>query len=277
MPTDVEDLLRSSLVFHQVQTVDRVLADRLVNFARAFVEEASGKSRGYLALADNTGFSLSTVDYLFAVSRDEHPDFANADFWLPDNLFGQDLTGLTAAVSVLSRVPELTLGRAEDGTFDAGAVAGIIRDWVHGGSVPAIADRWFQNEAEPAKRRREAATYLFSSLVGQIPWGLGALQHVTLGGEQGETEGAHVPFMVFYGVDTNDAARLRMAGVPRSLAAGLVPAWQADAPIATTFADVRNWLQHAPDETWAQGIGPTGHLTPGESRTIWRELAGLPA
>ncbi len=275
VPTDIEDLLRSSLAFHQVQTHDRALADRLVAFARAYVDEAAGKSRGYLALADSTGFSLSTVDYLFASSRNEHPDFARAEFWQPDRLFGDDLSGLSAAISVLSRVPELSLGRADQGTFNAENVAGIVRDWVRGNSVPTIADRWFANEPDPVERRRDAATYVFSSLVGQIPWGLGALQHVTLG-DRTPTPSSHVPFMVFYGVDSEDAARLRMAGVPRALAPGLVQAWRAQRPDATTFSAIRGWLDQVPDAVWAQGIGPNRLLTPRQSRMVWKELAGLP-
>lgn len=276
VPTDVEDLLRSSLVFHQLQATERTLAERLLSFSRAFLEEATGKSRGYLALADRTGFSMSSVDYLYAATHDAHPEFSEADFWQPDRLFGDDLTGLRDVVSVLAGVPELTLGRANRGPFSADAVAGIVRDWVRGESVTSIADRWFTAEDNPSHRRRDAATYLFSSLTGQVPWGIGALQHLTVG-ENAPADASHVPFMIYYGVDSEDATRLRMAGVPRPLASGLSREWQRDQPDTPSFAGVRDWIERLPDRAWAQGIGRDSPLTPAQSRLLWREIAGLPS
>lgn len=274
LPADVEDLLRSSLVFHQVEATDRALADRLVTFARAFVGEAMGKSAGYLALADSTGFSLSSVDYLYAASRREHPGFSDPGFWQPGQLFGDDLSRLTEVVSVLKDVPELTLGRADQGRFDPRAVAGIVRDWVTGESVTAIGDRWFDHVPNTHERYRTAAHYLFSRLIGQMPWGIGALQHLMLGGDA-PAEAAHVPFMVFYGVDSEDATRLRMAGVPRPLASGLVARWRADSPDATTFRDVRQWLNDLPVDAWRAGIAEGSPLTTTQSRLLWREIAGV--
>ncbi len=273
---DVEDLLRSSLIFHQVRDMDRGVAESLVNIARQFVQEARSKGAGYLTMADRTGFSLATVDYLFAVSRDDHPDFRRADFWRPDHLFGADLGGLTDVVSVLGRVPELSLGRTTQGTFDPQAVAGIVRDWVRGGSVSSIADTWFAYERDPVKRRRNAATYLFSTLLGQIPWGMGALQQLTAG-DAAPDEAKHVPFMVFYGVDTEDATQLRMAGVPRSLAPGLVPRWRRNGPEGDTFGAVRTWLDELPTNEWGVGLADGASLTPDQGKLLWRELAGLPA
>lgn len=275
MPPDIDDLLRSSLMFHQVEAADRDLAERLVSFTRSFVEEAAGKNRGYLALADSTGFSLTSVDYLTAVSRREHPDFADPRFWEPRRLFDSgSLAALTEVVTVLGRVPELTLGQDAAGQFNPERVAGIVRDWVQGESVSAIADRWFAQERDDRERRRDAASYLFSRLVGQMPWGLGALQQLNLRADA-PGDAAHVPFMVFYGVNSGDATRLRMSGVPRAITDGLVGLWRRDRPDAASFADVRSWLDRLPETSWRAGIPAGSALTAEQSKLVWRELAGV--
>jgi helicase len=271
----VEDLLRSSLVFHQVQTSDRRLAENLIRTARRFMETFSDKSPGYLALADGTGFSLPSVDYLYALQRDQFPDLSRRNFWNPDQLFSEDLSGLTQVVSILSDVPELTLGRFEEGSFDPRAVAGIVRDWVDGATVADIADDWFAgDEGDEDKRRRAASHYLYSKLVGQIPWGMGALLKLTIPDEVDRATVAHVPSSVFYGVRSKDAVALRMAGVPRVAAEGLAERWRGLSGEAHSFKGVRDWLESLPAQDWDSAVPADGALTGRQCRTVWTTLAG---
>ena len=272
---EVEDLLRSSLVFHQVRTTDRRLAEDLIRTARRFMEAFSDKSPGYLALADGTGFSLPSVDYLYALQREQFPDLSRRGFWDPNRLFSDDLDGLTQVVSILSDVPELTLGRFEEGPFDPRAIAGIVRDWVDGATVADIADDWFASDEEDEdKRRRAASHYLYSKLIGQIPWGMGALLKLTISGEEERAGVGHVPSSVFYGVRSKEAVALRMAGVPRVAAEGLAKRWSGLSDEARSFEGVRGWLGGLPVKEWDLALPADGALSGRQCRTVWAALAG---
>ncbi len=271
---EIEDILRSSFVYSQARQYDRALAEQLVLLSRRYLDEVRGKSAGYLALADGTGFSLSTVDMLYAVQRSEHRQFADASFWEPGRLFSGDLDGLTAVVSVLGDIPELDLGRAESGPFNPRLVAGILNDWVGGASVERIADQWFGHVEPAVERVRQASLYVYSKLVGQVPWGMGAVQRLALDAKATEAVG-HIPSLVFYGVASREAAQLRMAGVPRVAAEGLADRWRASEVTAETFSDIRKWVGGRSEADWQAAL-PTGSpLSGGECRRVWTALTGM--
>jgi hypothetical protein len=271
---ELQDLLRSSLVYHQIEQEDRRLADQLVAVATNYLASIRGRDRGYLALADGTGFSLASVDYLYARYRDEHPEFSEVGFWVPDELFN-DPRRLTALVDLIAQVPEISLGRSDVGPFNPSLVAGVISDWVKGRTASEIADRWFADlDVSEDKRRRLASHYLHGSLVGQVPWGMGAVQRLALGEAEGLAEVAHVPSLVFYGVQTKEAATLRMAGVPRIAAEGLARAWRDQDRAAESFDDVRGWLHRLGDGDWGDALDAESPLTGPECKRVWRVLAG---
>jgi hypothetical protein len=275
---EIEDLLRSSLVYHQALEADPNLARNLVILARRYLDSVSTKHTGYLRLADGTGFSLASVDMLYAKQRDEHREFENAAFWQPSSLLGPDLDNLTGLISVLGEVPELTLGAHERGSFDARLVAGVIADWTAGLTVDAIADRWFTAaEPNPDKRRRLAGHYLYSRLIGQVPWGIGAIQRLALRDDADIAAVGHVPSLVFYGVRTKEAAALRMAGVPRVAAEGLGKQWVRDRRAhAASFSDMRTWLMARSADQWSEALPAGSPLDGPGCRRIWSALAGVP-
>jgi helicase len=274
--SEVEDLLRSSLVYHQLSDQNPGAAEQLIRAARRYLDGLQGRDRGYLALADGTGFSLNTVDYLYARHKDEHPEFADQSFWEPAALFGQNLEALTGVIEVLDGIPELQLGRGRQGPFDPQAVAGIIRDWVGGETVSAIADRWFSAiHADADERRRAASHYLYSTLVGQVPWGLGALQRIVLGDDERATEVGHVPALVFYGVRSPEAATLRMASVPRVAAENLAQFWRTEGSgEVRSFSEVRGWLRGLDEGEWARHAAAGTRLSGGDCRLVWEALSG---
>jgi helicase len=273
--SDIEDLLRSSLVFHQARRKGRDLAEDLIRTARRYLESVGNRNPGYLALADGTGFSLPSVDLLYAIPRSEHPELRSQDFWQPDQLFGSDLSGLESVVEILADVPELTLGRFSEGPFDPHAVAGIISDWVNGATVSSIADRWFTKYENVNERRRRASHYLYSSLVGQIPWGMGALLKLTMDNPDLLAPVAHVPSAVFYGVRSKEAITLRMAGVPRVAAEGLASYWRNAHREPESFDRIRQWLSDLGPGDWNGALPPGSELTGQECRQVWEALAGV--
>ena len=276
---EVEDLLRSSLVYHQTQTADPLLARELISITRRYLDAVGGKPSGYLRLADGTGFSLESVDYLYARQRAEHREFERADFWQPESLFASDLGDLTHLVDVLGRIPELRLGHREAGPFNPRLVAGVIRDWINGATVVDIADSWFKSaESDPDKRKRLAGHYLYGQLVGQVPWGMGAVQRLALTAEEDLENVGFVPSLVFYGVRTREAAALRMAGVPRIAAEGLGGHWRAsEGEITGSFERLRTWLNNTSLDQWTDSLPKGSPLDGASCRRIWSVLAGLPS
>lgn len=274
---EIEDILRSSLVYHQTLADDPALARELITLARRYLDSVRGKNAGYLRLADGTGFSLSSVDSLYAQQRSEHREFEDPRFWEPTNLFSPNLDDLESVISVLGDIPELTLGHGDSGPFNPRIVAGVVADWTAGATVDQIADRWFATtEPDPDKRRRLAGHYLYGKLIGQVPWGMGAMQRLALTDEAAMQAVGHVPSLVFYGVKTREAAALRMAGVPRIAAEGLGAQLTAEgnAP-AAGFVGLRAWLGGRSTAQWAAAMPADSPLDGAACRRVWSVLAGV--
>lgn len=177
--------------------MDSSATERLVRLTRRYVEQLQGRLPNYLSLADGTGFSLYSVDLLYAKQREKHPEFSDPGFWTANNLFMSDPSSLASAIAMLGEVPELTLGEGTTGVFDASRVAGVVRDWVAGETVISIADKWFTHISNTTERRRQAGHYLYSRLISQIPWGLGVLQRLSVGSSHTAGDFSHIPSLVF--------------------------------------------------------------------------------
>jgi hypothetical protein len=161
----------------------------------------------------------------------------------------------------------------EQGGLNPRRVAGIVRDWVNGKTLPEIVDAWCPTPAagDPLAR---AGRYLFRDLAGQIPWGLGALQLVGLPSEDTPeiTAAKRVPAMAFYGVSEPSALAMRMVGVPRAAALGL----GQRAPEFGSFRAARDWVASQSDDEWTaagRGRGFDGR----DLRIIWSRIGGTAA
>ena len=271
---EVEDILRSSFGYSQARSTSPQLAEKLVRLARRYLETLQGRERGYLALADGTGFSLSSIDMLYAIQTRDHPEFRDPSFWSKDTLFSSDLSHLTSVVSVLGDVPELQLGSQDTGPFNPRRVAGIVQDWVNGYSISLIAERWFQHEPDPKLRVRKTSHYLHSKLVSQLPWGIGAIQRLA-GIQQEQGGAASVPSFVFFGVSSREAAQLRMVGVPRIAADGLAALQRDEQRAFATFEELRGWVASIPASQWQRHLGDASVLTGDDCQRSWEVLAGV--
>ena len=271
---EVEDILRSSFGYSQARSQSPQIAEKLVQVARQYLGSLQGREPSYLALADGTGFSLPSIDMLYAIQAQDHPEFRDPSFWSKETLFSSDRSHLEAIVSVLGRVPELELGSQDSGFFDARRVAGIVQDWVNGLSVSLIADRWFGHEPDPDDRVRSASHYLHSKLVGQLPWGIGAIQRLA-GIQKEQGDAASVPSFVFFGVSSREAAQLRMVGVPRIAAEGLAVHQRAEQRTFATFGELRQWVASIPASEWQRNLTEDSVLTGAECQRSWEVLAGV--
>jgi hypothetical protein len=274
--TQLQDLLRSSLVYFQLESTDRRAADDLVRATTRYLESIAGVNRGWLALADGTGFSLPSVNYLNRLQDERELHLDRVGAWSDSTLFGADPQPLTDIIDVIGQIPELSLGHSDAGGFNAGIVAGVVSDWVGGRTVSEIADRRFGHlDLDNDQRLRMTSHYLHSKLVGQVPWGMGALQRVTLREQDALAQVGHIPSLVFYGVRSKEGVLLRMAGVPRIAADGLGARWRAADQETTSFPDLRRWVDDLPVEAWNDSVQDREIVSGSDVRAVWLALAGI--
>ena len=272
----LQDLLRSSLVYFQLESTDRRAADDLVRATTRYLESIAGVDRGWLALADGTGFSLTSVGYLNALQNERELHLERTASWTDAALFGADPQPLTDIIDVIGQIPELSLGHADAGGFNASIVAGVVSDWVGGMTVSEIANRRFAHlDLTNDDRLRMTSHYLHSKLVGQVPWGMGALQRVTLRDEDALAQVGHIPSLIFYGVRSREAALLRMAGVPRIAAEGLANRWRAEGEQPTSFPNLRRWVDDLPQQAWDDSVADREAISGSDARAVWSALAGV--
>ena len=264
---EVEDLLRSSLVFHQASADHPERASRLVRLCRAYIDSISNRP-GLLSVADSTGFATPSVLNLLARTADE-PELRDARDWQPQVLFGDDLDYLASRISLIAELPEMNLGQGEQGTFSPKRVARILQAWVRGQSLPDMASE-FGSGDDPDKRAADFSSYLYGGLLGRASWGLGALEAVCFAGrDAGRGQEGYVPSMIYFGVDTQEAVWLRMAGVPREAARGAAQLWSAQVRRQPeSFRQIREWVSSLSDADWDTAVRSQG--MPGEDmRRVW--------
>jgi hypothetical protein len=274
---DVEDLLRSSLVYHQHRRTDPIGTAKLVRLCRSYLEQVS-RQPGVVALSDHTGFSTPSVFKLLAHRRQD-PSLVDPNGWDPEILFrSSDEQPLAARIRAIGDVPEVRLGSERAGSFNPQRIARILRGWVNGVGVAELAAEYGAAGPDIDKQVAEFAGYLYGTLLGRASWGLGALATVCLGGDSEEAAASvpdaarYLPSMVFFGVGEPEAVWLRMAGAPRLVAPGLATLWRArmSGAIPESLDSLRRWVDALDDAAWAQVV-PPGPLKAREMRLLWQE------
>lgn len=278
----MENLLRSSLIYHQAREIRRSDMDKFVSLCRAYIQSISGQRKGLLALADRTGFATPSVFFLNAkVSEDRA--LRDPTDWLPSKLFGDDISGLQHRVELISSVPEMRLGDGlGTGPFDSMRAASILRDWVHGAKLGELADRYARPNPDGSQKPEETrltefSSYLFSTLLGNASWGLGALEGLCLSGTPNDQteEARHIPSMIYFGVRSKEAVWLRMAGVPRTLAESAAQVWRSNGKgQPESFGEVRKWISELSASEWRAAMPSHSSISVSSMQRVWRELSG---
>jgi replicative superfamily II helicase len=271
---EVEDLLRASLVYHQIQKRSQREASKLIRICRSYLEQTR-RYKNILDLADKTGFATPSVLSLLT-RKSRNQELSSAPNWRPDRLFGNDLEPLTERVEVISDIPEIRLGQDEGGTFNARRVAAILRDWVNGGTIEDLA-RLYGNPDDDRNRQITEFSKDLYSMLGRASWGMGALETVCLSGNEQTNwnEVGYVPSMIYFGVSQKEAIWLRMVGVPRIVTRGLANLWKQKASNEPeSYDSIRSWVANLTDRDWQQALPAGVSLTPGEMRLIWQSFSG---
>ncbi len=272
---ELDDWLRSSLIFYQTQRDNPRAATTLINLCRAYLASIRSRS-SILGLADQTGFATPSVLALLGRTGNRKDEFENPDKWLPERLFGNDITPMRDRIDAIADLPEMDLGQGIDTQFNPELVAKIIKDWVLGKNLNELArEYWMDQEKDENKRISKFSRYLFQ-LIGKVSWGMGALETVSLAGTKDIDENiGHIPFMIFYGVRQKESIWLRMVGVPRIVADGLGDTWrQKQTQSPQNYDDIRDWVGNLSDSEWRDVIPNTTKLTPQDMRAIWSEFSG---
>lgn len=272
---EVEDILRSSLVYLQANREDPRNSERLVELCVRYIQSIEPDSRA-LALSDVTGFATPSVLYLLAKSKRD-PELKNPDNWHPERLFSRDIEPLSSRIQAVAELPEIELGQGAVPPFNPELVAKIIRDWVQGAPLSELAEKYWKKDEDPERKLSNFSKYLHSQLLMRASWGIGALQDVSLERKEDRESGpsAYVPSMIYFGVNTPEAVWLRMAGVPRVVAGGLADNWKSEGlGEPRNFDEIRSWVASLSDKAWQNSIPPQTDLTPDDMRVIWLSISG---
>lgn len=270
---EIEDLLRASLVYHQANRQSAESGKALVKLCRAYIASLQSR-KDILKLADTTGFSTPSVLKLLG-DKTNRAGFTKLDDWKPETLFGGNIKPLAERVAAISELPEMRLGQGDGTPFDAELVARILKDWVAGETLDRLAAKhWKKEEPDADSQLNHFSTYLFSTLLGQVSWGLGALEGVCLAGRDEDLEAvAHLPSMVFFGVQKKEAVWLRMVGVPRIVADRLATLWKADKQAEPKSHDeIRDWVSGLDSDHWQQVIPKQSKLRPADMKVLWEQF-----
>ncbi len=271
--SDIEDVLLSSLAYYQINQTDLEAGRKLLQIANIYLNQIKSKTKTkkIVELIDGTGFSSMSVDLLFA----RRELFNEISKWNKGNLFDPKSDTLKNMIDLLSGIPELDLTRTNrPGDLDTAAIAELIKDWVLGKNVEEISSKYFSHVEDPNERILNASQYIHSTLVGQLSWGMSALQKVSLFGkktEDIETVG-HIPAMLYYGVSNKEATILRMAGVPRKIAQELGVKHPDKIKKLKTFKQIRSWLNDLDQKEWKSS---KSKLSEKQSKDVWKLLNGF--
>lgn len=252
----VEQVLRGTFGFEKLRATDRAVANDLLIGVRAYAESIM-QPRKPLALVDSTGFSVESVGFVQRASKE-----INTSSWDEQRLFGSNDPSLQNMMGVLLRVPELreNLKAVQGGKEpDGNKLAQILKDWVHGKSLPTIAAKHFSDSGiSDADALTKCGQNLFGKLTHSASWGLSALLTITTlnMNEEERTQIANLPSHVFYGVSTDEAVMLRMLGVPRSAAPRLAQAMKIKR--GEPLTETRERLARLQTRDWVSALGSEG-------------------
>ena len=272
--TQIEQVLRGSFGFQKIRQQNAATANALVNAVQRYAGILRGKP---LALVDSTGFSWESVSRALAGIREER---FTPDMWEGERLFNTNNSDLARAFGVLFKVPEIREelteaihGRGPDGDL----LARIVKDWVHGASIPDLATSYFaETSGDKTTAITNACRSVYGKLIQTASWGLSALQSLTIGGAIDELPAGeqrtvrNLPSRVYYGVNTDAAIDLRLLGVPRKAAQPLADSFAVKPSSTGGISDVRSRLAQLDPAGWQAALGSKGQTY----RRAWRIIEG---
>lgn len=224
--SEIEDLFKDSLEYYLLDTPEK--KEKFISICKSIYLHIQSKYQsqgGALSFADKTGFSVPSVLKVMAAAS-QNPDINDLSSWSKEQLFNnQNPDNLAEKIRVIAALKETKLGIESSNTpFNAELYAKIIIDWVKGQKLRNISDLhpaynsqdMDENETE---RRMTEFVKKMNEIRFKASWGLSALEGIVRGNE--DIKDSHIPSLVYFGVDNEEALAFRMIGAPRALSFSL--------------------------------------------------------
>jgi hypothetical protein len=224
--SEIEDLFKDSLEYYLLDTPEK--REKFISICKSIYLHIQSKYQsqgGALSFADKTGFSVPSVLRVMAAAS-QNPDINDLSSWSKEQLFNnQNPDNLAEKIRVIAALRETKLGIESINTpFNAELYAKIIIDWVKGQKLGNISDlhpaynSQGKDENETERRITEFVKKM-NEIRFKASWGLSALEGIVRGNE--DIKDSHIPSLVYFGVDNEEALAFRMIGAPRALSFSL--------------------------------------------------------
>lgn len=223
--TEIEDLFKDSLEYYLLDTEEK--KEKFISICKAIYLHIQSKyqDRSVLSFADKTGFSVPSVLRVMATAS-QNSEIKDLNSWSKEQLFNRNyIDNLAEKIRVIATLKETNLGVDDSFVqFNPELYAKIIVDWVKGDKLSSIANQHpafnirNRNEQE-IERRITNFIKKMNDIRFKASWGLSALEGIVKGKE--EIKDSHIPSLVYFGVDTEEALAFRMIGAPRALSFSL--------------------------------------------------------
>lgn len=266
---EISDLFKDSLGYYQLGTIDK---NKFIEICRLIYLQLQERiNPGALGFADKTGFSVPSVLEIMKAENRANPAIASPESWEAQNIFNYDTNYLEEKIKVIAKLKETGLGTdSRSNAFNEEAVAKVLISWVKGDQLFDVSAHHptFANNSDSADRINSFVKYINSTRF-KASWGLGALEGIVNSSNDELKETSYIPSMVYYGVDTEDALLMRMAGVPRRLAKSLSKILPKDKTLSLT--QIRAKISGLSNSEW-NAMVPSGSTLSGED---WKKLSSI--
>ena len=272
--SEIEQVLRGTFGFEKLRELNRDWSSKFIKGVENYaVHMQNPQNKGAIKLVDSTGFSLHSVRQLLASANTEE---INKESWNKELLFSNSSHELEKMIGILLKIPELKENfeevKGKTNTKDGNTISLVIKDWVNGKTIEEIALKYFKTEDININEAiTKCGQSLFSKITQTASWGLSALLYSTVNEiEEDEfKELSNLPARVFYGVNSDDAMILRLAGVSRFASnelSKLLPNIKNK-----SISTVRTILKNERENIWIKAMGnEKGDVY----RKIWSILEG---
>ena len=263
---EISDLFKDSLGYYQLGGPDR---QKFIDICKLiYIQLQERINPGALGFADKTGFSIPSVLEIMKAENKSNPAIASPESWEAGNLFNFSNDYLKEKIKVIAKLKETGLGTdSRNNIFNEEAVANTLISWVKGDQLFDVSSHHptFANNSDPADRINGFVKYINGARF-KASWGLGALEGIVNSSNDELKENSYIPSMVYYGVDSEDALVMRMAGVPRRLAKSLSQILPKDQTLSLT--QVRARINNLTVADWDKFIPKNSGLSGAEWRTL---------
>jgi replicative superfamily II helicase len=284
MAAQAEQVLRNTLGYRFLERESREKARALLEVTKEYGRRLSQNSQ-LATLADATGFSPESLRSAIGSLRGK----VEKSDWKPEGLFGGNRNAFQNLMGIMLNLPETKqqLKEITSKGMNERQLANLTADWVNGKSIEELARQYFAgpnvSDAELTEALSKACRSIYGKLTIAATWGVSALSKLPTSGINFETLSERdrwllncLPAMIYYGVPTEEAALMRMHGVPRRIAKPIGDMFKRQERQITKESSVRaaEFLRGLTLNDWEQVVPKKIGITGKDYHQIWQLLTG---